>query len=223
MGDFNTTVQFGERIKNGVPILEENDDLADTMEQCQLTDASYNGVFLTWCNKQEGEARMYAKLDRIIVNNAWLQEFNWSSALFLNLGISDHAPGVLFTGSSCKRQQRRFKFCNFWVNGPQYPVIVRETWETFFSGIPMYKIVQKLKLLKLKLKYLHKSNYRNLVGRLNKAKSKLDEVQTRLRSSPANVILQKEETECYNKYTALAKAEIAKAEISLFQQRTKEE
>lgn len=85
---------------------------------------------------------------------------------------------------------RRFKFCNFWTNDPKYPALVREVWEEPINGIPMFRIVKKLKMLKGKLKSLHKSKYNNLVGRLKDAKGKLDEVQSQLQSDPKNIQLQ---------------------------------
>lgn len=95
-GDFSTTLHYEESVKEGKPVAEDTSELAEVVDQCGLQDLKSTGVFLTWCNKHEGESRMYAKLDRILVNDVWIQELNWLSAHFLNPGISDHAPGIVY-------------------------------------------------------------------------------------------------------------------------------
>lgn len=95
--------------------------------------------------------------------------------------------------------------------------MVREVWEEDIDGIAMYRIVQKLRKLKQRLKRLHKSKYSNMVGRLKSAKDLLDDVQQKLQRDPKNNVVQQQEKRAYEEYTVLAKAE-----LSLFQQKAKE-
>lgn len=218
LGDLNVTLTHEERLKGGEPVFESTEELENFTSLCELVDLNYTGVFHTWCNKQEGLARVNAKLDRILVNLVWLQDLSWSDALFCNPGISDHSPGILHVTQQQKTPCRRFKFCNFWTNDPNYPAMVREAWEEPVNGIPMFRIVKKLKLLKGKLKSLHKSKHSNLLGRLKEAKGKLDDVQSQLQSDPKNMQLQQSEKVYYEEYVKLASVE-----LSLYKQKTKEE
>lgn len=113
LGDLNTTLHYEERTRGGFFVAENTSELEEVVSQCELQDLPYTGVYLTWCNKQEGEARVYAKLDRILVNDKWLQEIDGSNALYLNSGISDHSPGILCIAQQKGKQVARFKFCNF--------------------------------------------------------------------------------------------------------------
>lgn len=140
MGDFNTCLRFNERWKNGAIVHTDVSELENFTATCGLADLNYSGVFLSWCNKRDAEQRMYAKLDRILVNGEWLQDFNWSDAVFLQAGISDHSPGVL---RICAGEQRAksFKYCNFRGADPKFPGLVAEAWEEYVSGVPMFKVV----------------------------------------------------------------------------------
>lgn len=90
--------------------------------------------------------------------------------------------------------------------------------EKRIDGIPMFRVVQKLKLLKQQLRKLHRSKYSQLVGKVQEAKRKLDEVQTLLHHDVANIQLQQREKVCYDEFV-----ELANAEISLYKQKTKVE
>lgn len=148
MGDFNTNMMHEERCRGGEVVAENTEELASFAEQYPLTDLNFSGVHLTWCNKQEGSARAYAKLDRILVNPLWVQDLNWTNVFFLNPGISDHAPRMMCLRQQQCRKPKRFKFCNFWCNDPQFHALVREVWDEYVDGIAMFRIVQKLKKFK---------------------------------------------------------------------------
>lgn len=112
----------------------------------------------------------------------------------------------------------RFKFCNFWIQDPQYHDIVVEGWNESIDGIPMYKVVQKLKLLKKKPRGLHRTKYSYLCSRLKAVKGHLDDTQTQLQQNLDCAILQKRKKEAYDNYLQLASAE-----LSLFKQNVKAE
>lgn len=163
---------------------------------------------------------MYAKLDRVLANAEWNQEFQYSNVVFRNSGVSGHSPGILHLEHPQQQQYAggRFKFCNFWTQDPLYHELVDEVWSQHVDGILMYQIVQKLKMLKARLKKLHKSNYNSLKARLKTAKQELDDGQCQLQNDLDNVTLQRKEREHYAKYKTLANAE-----LSLYKQKVKEQ
>lgn len=217
LGDFNTCPRYDERWMGGVTVQMDTTELETVITECDLADLRYSGVFLTWCNKREGDERMYAKLDRILVNGQWIQEYAWTAATFLESGISDHSPGIL-EFSKPPSQPSSFKFCNIWATDPQFQTIVDEEWSKEYIGVPMFQVVQKMKGVKQKLKGLHRSKYCRLSDKLKGARSKLTDMQAKLQTEPRNVVWQGLEKQYYEEFMTLAKAE-----IYLFRQRSKEE
>lgn len=90
-------------------------------------------------------------MDRVLGNEAWIQKFTWSNVIFLNPGISDHSPAMVYMEQKSEIMGTRFKFCNFWIKHPAYYQIVSEEWMREIDGVPMYRIVKKLKSLKGRL------------------------------------------------------------------------
>lgn len=53
-------------------------------------DMHSTGCVFTWSNKQEGEAQVFTKIDRVMINQAWVDAMPHSTAIFLPEGIMDH-------------------------------------------------------------------------------------------------------------------------------------
>lgn len=69
VGDLNCNLFHDERIKNGEPVVYNVEELTDLVASTALSDLRYSGHYHTWCNKQQGAARLYCKLDRVFVND----------------------------------------------------------------------------------------------------------------------------------------------------------
>ncbi|XP_074287510.1 uncharacterized protein LOC141612598 [Silene latifolia] len=64
MGDFNNVLHSDERI--GSPITQaEVQGFQDCVDECGLYDVRL-GAFFTWNNKQEGVARVFSRIDRVM-------------------------------------------------------------------------------------------------------------------------------------------------------------
>lgn len=62
---------------------------------CGLEDVNYGGCRYTWSNKQDGDDRIYSKIDRVLANKAWLSMFANAEVNFMNEGLFDYSPEVL--------------------------------------------------------------------------------------------------------------------------------
>ncbi|KAK8993606.1 hypothetical protein V6N11_007833 [Hibiscus sabdariffa] len=49
-------------------------DFLDCLDEIDVVYHAYSGVVFTWCNKKE-EAPLFKKLDRVLINHCWMQEF----------------------------------------------------------------------------------------------------------------------------------------------------
>ncbi|XP_074288384.1 uncharacterized protein LOC141613546 [Silene latifolia] len=90
-GDFNSVLHFNQRIGREVQWAEIED-----FRDCNLEDLRGQGAFFTWNNKQDPSSRHFFRLDRFLVNPAWLDKYPDSLAAFLLESFFDHNPCVCY-------------------------------------------------------------------------------------------------------------------------------
>jgi endonuclease/exonuclease/phosphatase family metal-dependent hydrolase len=96
MGDFNLVLNSEE--KQGGRNLTSNTLInlfRDTLQNYNLSDLGYVGDPYTWCNKQDGEHNIKARLDRCVATPDWLFSFPSASVTNLIRYASDHMPILL--------------------------------------------------------------------------------------------------------------------------------
>lgn len=152
-------------------------ELSNLVLETSLVDLRYTGHHLTWCNKQKGSARLYCKLDRVLVNDSWAQNFSEPSSIFMHPDISDHSPMLVNMRGKFTSRKHIFKFCNMWVEDPKFEVIFRDSWNIEVTGILMYVLTQKLKSVKRGLKNLHRSKYTQLAAKVTSIADALHSIQ----------------------------------------------
>ncbi|KAK9688833.1 hypothetical protein RND81_09G014300 [Saponaria officinalis] len=172
VGDFNVVRDASERISSSLPNLSDILDFNACLLDCGLEDLSGAGCDFTWTNNQEGQARVWSKLDRALISTDWLAAFPSSTALFLPSGISDHSPVVVTVFNSFKRTPR-FSFLNCWIHDPQYHDLVTDAWSTMCLGTSMYKFFFRLKQVRGALRGLHRRSFSNIQSRITGARADL--------------------------------------------------
>ena len=65
-----------------------------SLQELEVVDHSYTGPIFTWSNHQN-EGVLARKLDRVIINDNWMQDFVHSTVEFISPGISDHCPALV--------------------------------------------------------------------------------------------------------------------------------
>ena len=118
----------------------------------------------------------------------------------LQPGISDHSPLIIFVPVNVIHRKKPFRFYNMWCSHPQFKQIVASVWRTPISGCAMYKVVQKLKLLKADLKLLNKREFSDIVNRVDNARETLLRFHSSLQNDPLNHQLLLEERTAYSQY-----------------------
>ncbi|XP_048503083.1 uncharacterized protein LOC125498834 [Beta vulgaris subsp. vulgaris] len=154
-GDFNCVLSRDERISS----LVRESEIAPfrcCLNQCQLEDIKSSGCFYTWNNKQEGQDRVYSKLDRVLDNVKWMEEFQNSEAHFLPEGIFDHSPMLIKVYNQIGCGKKPFKYFHMWSTADDFGMRVSEAWSTQITGCAMYRVVKKMKLVKDSLKQLNR-------------------------------------------------------------------
>ncbi|XP_039049890.1 uncharacterized protein LOC120190952 [Hibiscus syriacus] len=106
------------------------------------------GPLYTWSNKQE-ESFLARKLDRVLINSRWLEDFLNSFVEFIIQGVSDHCPTS----------------------------VVKESWNLEVSGSPMFYLFAKLKRLKLRLREFNKSHFDDISSRVKAKRAQIEQMQ----------------------------------------------
>lgn len=92
----------------------------------------------------------WSKIDRSLVNLAWLNPMPSCVANFLTSGMSDHSP-VLIVWNVNHIRLSPFRFDNKWALIPGFSDLVASSWNEEVHGDSMYIVCKKIKRLKLKL------------------------------------------------------------------------
>ncbi|XP_057247405.1 uncharacterized protein LOC130589827 [Beta vulgaris subsp. vulgaris] len=185
-GDFNCVMNVNERI-GSVVRHQEIADLCSCMNVCGMQDMVSTGCLFTWNNKQQGESRVYSKLDRVMINQEWINQFQHSAAQFLPEGLFDHCPVEINVYPQLQMGRRPFKYFHMWSFSRKFEEIVTEAWSSHQVGTPMYQVVKKLKKVKEALKQLNKAGFDEIQSKELVALTEYKTLQDQLHQKPGDV------------------------------------
>ncbi|KAK1303617.1 hypothetical protein QJS10_CPB11g00821 [Acorus calamus] len=111
MGDFNITRFIEDRNREGV-ITGHMARFSEWIAAEGLSDISLSNHCYTWSNMRA--APSLARLDRILIDDRWEDNFPSCSLRGLPRVTSDHSP-LLFVGGNQSRRSCYFKFENWWL------------------------------------------------------------------------------------------------------------
>ncbi|XP_020253693.1 uncharacterized protein LOC109830741 [Asparagus officinalis] len=167
--------------KLGGSLLTDTDfkDFRDFIQDSLLNHLKSIGCFYTWNNKQNAISKIWCRLDRALVNDTWLHNFNSSQVEFLPPNPSDHSPALI------------------------------SILEDEIQGFKMYSIYTKLKNLRGVLKDMNNRHFYNISEQVLRAKKKLEEVQQCLQLNPFMQSLIIKERDCLTSYNRLLECEMS--------------
>ncbi|XP_074278063.1 uncharacterized protein LOC141601668 [Silene latifolia] len=185
LGDFNNVMYANERIGGEVRD-QEVIPFQDTANDCELQDLKSYGAFFTWNNKQSSATRVFSRIDRVMVNDCWLNEWSDYYAQFNPEGEFDHCPCLISDGVQKEMKKRAFKFFNMWCRAPEYNQTVKENWDSPIYGTAMFKVCKKLKMMKPALKKLNGSLFSGIERNADIAYQIMIDAQKQLQRDPYN-------------------------------------
>ncbi|KAL0293794.1 UNVERIFIED_CONTAM: hypothetical protein Scaly_3134800, partial [Sesamum calycinum] len=127
-GDFNTVVDMSEVCGASADIHLAMNEFRDCILGTGLIHLPVQGELFSWHNCSEGDRSLWKRLDRLLVNDAWLRLWPNSHYQCLNARTSDHSPLVL----------------------EEILIIIR------IEGTSMYAVTRKLRALKPVFRTLRK-------------------------------------------------------------------
>ncbi|XP_057251777.1 uncharacterized protein LOC130591853 [Beta vulgaris subsp. vulgaris] len=161
-------------------------EIQDCMLQCGMRDMISTGCLFTWNNKQKEDTRVFCKLDRVMVNDAWEEAFPSANAHFMPEGYFDHCPMVIQVYPQLQKGKSPFKYYTMWSSARNFQEIVKTCWDTRVEGSLMFRVVSKLKMVKQALKQLNAEGFNELQATEIKAMHHLVKCQDELKEDIGN-------------------------------------
>lgn len=112
MGDFNA-ISSNEKEGGNSSFSTNNREFRQWIHGSGLIDMGYQGPAYTWSNKQGAQTLITERLDRVLVNLQWHQNFPKASIFHLPRFSSDHMPILLRMNSTFRNKPLPFR-CEAW-------------------------------------------------------------------------------------------------------------
>nr|GEV83963.1 RNA-directed DNA polymerase, eukaryota, reverse transcriptase zinc-binding domain protein [Tanacetum cinerariifolium] len=107
--DFNVTIDISEHSAGGSYRTLDMQELKDTMNSIEMEDICSNGFHFTWTTSLKNpKCNTLKKLDRMLVNEEFMQNFPKAFGVFLPYIILDHSPVVLIIKDGAPKKKKSF-------------------------------------------------------------------------------------------------------------------
>ncbi|XP_026420183.1 uncharacterized protein LOC113316178 [Papaver somniferum] len=151
-----------------------------------LVEADAIGKNYTWSNRQSGQQGIVSKLDRVVVNDAWLYKYeNWRCKALHRIA-SDHSPLFGFAFDNPRPARAPFRIHKMWLSHPRFMKLVEDNWKLRLDGAPPFVFARKLKRLKETLKLWNRTVYGDVQFHLKQDELRLEAGNDLLDYDPAD-------------------------------------
>ncbi|KAL0295088.1 UNVERIFIED_CONTAM: hypothetical protein Scaly_3110000 [Sesamum calycinum] len=147
MGDYNAVLDDSEVNGFAADTSTSNAEFLECITESELTHLPFTGANFTWHNCSDGERSLWKRLDRMLVNEAWLVKWPQSKYISTYPRTSDHSPLIL-QGQDNQVNISMFRFDNYMTKMPGFQRLVEEHWRQEDNGTDMYILTRKLKAMK---------------------------------------------------------------------------
>ncbi|KAL0430578.1 UNVERIFIED_CONTAM: hypothetical protein Sradi_0683800 [Sesamum radiatum] len=123
-GDFNTVVDTSEVCGQSGDVRGAAEEFQSCLRDTGLITLPMQGEWFTWHNCSRDSKSLWKRLDRVLVNDWWLERWLNSSYMSLNARTSDHSPLVL-RGDTPGQSASMFRFDNYLARSVDFIPSVR--------------------------------------------------------------------------------------------------
>ncbi|XP_043697267.1 uncharacterized protein LOC122648063 [Telopea speciosissima] len=185
-GDFNVIRNQMEKIGGEAVRFEAMEDFNSFIDDAGLIDLKWKGEAMTWNNRQSGDSRICCKLDRVMVNLAWMDVFRSSEATIHPPGLSDHSPVVVTVLDETNFGPKPFRFFEAWIGREGYVDVVQKGWEkpVSLSLNPILWFAARLRNVKAELRKWNRECIGDVFLVVKAAEAELHHIQCRLDAHP---------------------------------------
>ncbi|XP_060202876.1 uncharacterized protein LOC132631305 [Lycium barbarum] len=101
-GDFNVIMDPKEKCGGNPYRASKSLDFISIMEACGLMNIGFTGPRFTWCNNRRPQKRIWKRLDRVLINDIWANDFNSNT-------VVQHVWETRIEGNSMWQLQSKLK------------------------------------------------------------------------------------------------------------------
>ncbi|RVW93801.1 hypothetical protein CK203_028184 [Vitis vinifera] len=202
-GDFNVVLSQRERSSQG-RISGAMRRFAQVVDDLELLDLPLQGGVVSWSGGRNNQA--WARLDRFLVTQCWLDKFCGIVQCRLSRPTSDHFP-IMLKGGGLRRGPSPFRFENMWLKVDGFKDLLRDWWQgTVVRGKASFRLASKLKVMKQKIKEWNREVFGRLEVNKNLALQQVefwDRVESERSLSENETEMKKEAKETFKKWVLL--------------------
>ncbi|XP_040986544.1 uncharacterized protein LOC121234610 [Juglans microcarpa x Juglans regia] len=216
LGDFNVIRRDSESVGGNPRPLISMLEFNDCIDHCGLLETSSSGQNMSWCNGHGGASRSWAKLDRVLMNNAFASLFPSVHFNYLSRKSYDHCMMVVFSDHlATSYGLSPFRFLNMWCLHDGFLMCVKEAWNKQDVASGLLKLSIRLKRAKLALRAWNKNVFGKVDVNIRALEERLDFLENQLQSDFSeeledDFVATKTEIEIWEKREASRLGQIAK-------------
>lgn len=120
VGYFIVIAEVEEKLGGTLYRLEKSFEFLNFMEDSGVQDAGFVGNIFTWCNNRDAPNTIWKRLDRMLYNSKWFDQFTKTTVTHLARTCSNHVPLLIQLYGEVEEFKRYFKFLNTWTEHPQF-------------------------------------------------------------------------------------------------------
>ncbi|XP_027183870.1 uncharacterized protein LOC113782162 [Coffea eugenioides] len=189
VGDFNVILSAEEK-RGGVPFRQaDRMELAQFMSLAGVGDAGFSGSRYNWCNNRQGMARVWRRLDRLLINSAAMRMECDFTVRHLGRDPSDHEPLLLSAVTRLDGKPSPFRFLNVWTTKPGFLDVVKQCWSGSLPGSPLKVLSEKLRKMKQALRQWSRSSFGDIFLEIRSAEQKVAEAELAHDDNPSEELL----------------------------------
>ncbi|XP_024015967.1 uncharacterized protein LOC112089217 [Eutrema salsugineum] len=201
MRDFNEILSITEHSCQDLRAVSTSgmQDFQDLVRDGDLSDMGYHGPLFTWGNKRN-EGLVCKKLDRVLINDHWLNGNSRSYSVFESGGCSDHMRCRFYIDGESVRLKKPFKFSNVIAKQPEFQSALRDYWgdttPLFHSTSALYRFSKELKNLKPVVRHFSRESLHVISKKVRANFELLCQKQEQTLSNPSELAQQEESEAC---------------------------
>ncbi|XP_059599050.1 uncharacterized protein LOC132255193 [Vitis vinifera] len=170
-GDFNVILSQRERSRQG-RLSGAMRSFAQIVDDLELIDLPMQGGIATWNGGRNNQS--WARLDRFLVTQQWLDMFCGVAQCRMHRPTSDHFP-ILLMGGGIRRGPTPFRFENMWLKVDGFIDFLRGWWQGIeVRGRASFRLAYKMKVLKHNIKVWNREVFGRLEVNKNSALQQLE-------------------------------------------------
>ncbi|XP_071939903.1 uncharacterized protein [Coffea arabica] len=178
-GDFNVIADPSKKRGGRPSARSEGLELLSFMEEAEVFDVGFSGSSFTWCNNWRGHARIWKRLDRVLINGEFTESAPSISVVHLAHHPSDHAPLKISLASRMDNKPRAFRFLNVLTSNPGLLDVIRQAWQAESSGSLLKILCSKLLRTRRAIQDWNKGVFGNVFEVVKRAVANVLAVETR--------------------------------------------